>query len=63
MTEPVLIEQTAKRWKRLQLIGVVTCLFGLLLMFTPVRGVGIGLAIIGLGVLGHVRYKTWWHHR
>lgn len=62
MTEPVLIEQTAKRWKRLLLIGVALCLLGLLLMMTSLRGVGIVLAIIGLGLVGYSRFNAWWRH-
>lgn len=61
----VTIERTAKRWKRLWLIGTALMLFGVLgyaALTEPWRyGPGV-VALIGLGVWLVAKAGAWWGH-
>lgn len=66
MREPILIEQTAKRWKTVQAVGVGLLLFGLLLMPTILGGAGHPYAVAMMLTTGVSTWITgriggWWH--
>lgn len=64
VNQPVLIEQTAKRWKDLQIIGVVLALISLpLMMADAIRVLAILLAVGAIGLIIYARYQAWYHHR
>jgi hypothetical protein len=56
------IELTGKRYKALQLIGIIGMIVGLII---AMLGGGIYAAIlmaVSLGVFVAGRYGAWWHH-
>ena len=68
---PVEIEQTAKRFKRDQLIGLGIFILGaasiiigyrLRLQLTPVFYTGITLMVVGIGCALMASIRAWWHH-
>lgn len=68
-TRPVTIEQTAKRYKKLQLLGYLLLPLGaIVLMIAMMEGSGTagawGAAIGGAGLVAAWAGKilAWWHH-
>lgn len=70
---PQLIEQTAKKWKVIQVIGVVVALCGIVFAMLGARGqngpeatprfwIGLVIACIGAGVAIAGAIGAWWHH-
>ena len=63
------IEETGKRWKKLQLLGtgeVFLALFGFGFIDTQPTAAGlwiVGLVALGFGTLIYARIGAWWHHR
>jgi len=57
------IQQTAKRFKLLILLGVLGMLFGLLTIFVS-GGEGFGAVVLGSGLVLWLVGKIgkWWHH-
>lgn len=70
MARPVTIEQTGKRHKTIQLIGVLLIVIGMVSCMAGVRGdseptaaiVGAGMAIVGLVLWFAGRIGAWWGH-
>jgi len=66
--KPIQIESTAKKWKLLQLIGVVIVLAGLgscMMSLASEQG-GAGSAVlfaIGMLFLAVGSFGAWWHHK
>ena len=67
--QPIVTEQTAKKWKMLQLLGVVGILLGSAVAafgFTSdsPSGVVIGVIILVLAspLYAFGRFLAWWHH-
>lgn len=56
----MVIEQTSKRWKGLQLVFALMAVAGLAIVPTGSGGAAIG----GIGLLGFIvaRIGAWWHH-
>jgi len=72
---PTLIEQTAKRWKSVQILGAVLMLLGLVLglvfLYTtkvsdssvrPVLACLVPFLVAGVSVYVVGRVGAWWHH-
>lgn len=67
--KPVIIEQTAKRWKVIQLAGAGVCLVGIALTALAISLFSSPLAIAaamicagGLGTIITGRTLAWWYH-
>lgn len=60
--QPMLIEQTAKKWKKLRLIGVLVFIFGGVLALVAQNGFTLTLPFIGAGIYAWGRFGGWWHH-
>lgn len=65
----VIIEQTAKKWKAIQLAGAGVCLVGIALTALAISlfssPLAIAAAVICAGGLGTIitgRTLAWWHH-
>ncbi len=69
----IVIEATAKKWKKMQLVGSFLLIATLVLIvtkFTFVSNVGPVVTIVlglffwaGLILYVYGRFKAWWHHR
>jgi RNA polymerase subunit RPABC4/transcription elongation factor Spt4 len=70
---PQLIEQTSKKWKAVQVIGVPLALIGIVVAMLTARGhtgleattgfwIGLVIACIGAGVALAGAIGAWWHH-
>lgn len=62
---PVLIEQSAKKWKAVQLAGGIAIIVGLLLGMTVRSGLGVfgvALALVGIIAFVYGKIARWWHH-
>jgi protein-S-isoprenylcysteine O-methyltransferase Ste14 len=67
-TKPTIIEQTAKKWKGAQLVGVLLLLLGFMqsiVLMDPSRPSQTGplLILIGLTLYLAAKAGAWWHHR
>lgn len=67
--KPVVIEQTAKKWKAIQAAGLVVVVIaagiyvlGMRLESQGVMLTGVGVLTIGIGVHWTGRAIAWWHH-
>jgi hypothetical protein len=68
----LLIEQTSKTWKLIQLIGGAILLLGVVLLVVPMtkkgdivlkdQMPGIVVSAIGLITYGVGKMAAWWHH-
>jgi hypothetical protein len=56
------VEQTSKRWKGLQVIGVCLIPLGCLASVAIAPEIGFGLGMVGLAVYVYGRMAAWWHH-
>lgn len=57
------IQQTAKKFKLLILLGVIGILFGFMFVFSPeTQGLGGVLLFVGLVCLLWGKIGRWWHH-
>jgi uncharacterized membrane protein HdeD (DUF308 family) len=57
------IEATAKRWKLMQLLGVLAIMLGVALMFNePTRLAAVLLVLIGVPMWVFGRVAAWWFH-
>lgn len=72
-TSPILIEQTAKRWKRIQLAGLIvlvaSMIAGIGILWLPLSSwkadaflVALFCAIAGGAISQAGRLLAWWHH-
>jgi uncharacterized membrane protein HdeD (DUF308 family) len=61
--ELVLIEQTAKKWKKIQLIGVLLFVIGGVAMLVSPNGFTILMFFAGAGVFLYGKFGAWWHHK
>ena len=71
--KPVVIEQTSKSWKGLQLISGILIIFSLFVVLgnvgnqdpTNVKITGMGTLLLFLGIIGLIIGKigAWWNHR
>lgn len=66
---PQQVELTAKKWKKLQLIGFGIGLIGLPLLFMSLvyqslllTGIAGAILLTGIGVIAYARIMAWWHH-
>ena len=59
--QPVVIEQTGKKWKALQLFGGLAVVAGIITVFA-VPALGAILLVIGLVLIIYGRTMAWWHH-
>ena len=68
----VTIQETSKKWKKLQLLGMIgvpVCFIGLMLTAGAEQPSGGAVAFWTLGVLASLcayiygRFGAWWHHR
>ncbi len=70
-----LIEQTAKIWKMIQIVGAGIMLIGICCILFACSGgvgrlessvtlitVGISTIVVGLSVLTVAKIEAWWHH-
>lgn len=57
---PVLIEQTDKKWKGLQVYGYLSGFIGLLLLISSEKGLGALALLVGLVMVIFARYSAWW---
>lgn len=62
MFEPVIVEQTAKRWKAIQAGGVAGMLCGLLSLALGWYVLAGVLLVWGLGAYIYSRVGRWWNH-
>jgi len=69
MDEPMIIEQTAKRWKAIQLAGVLSIIVGMAAVCGAIMSQSAGLiytaAILpafGIVVTAYWSIMAWWHH-
>lgn len=67
--KPVVIEQTAKKWKAIQAAGLVVVVIaaailavGMRLGSQAVTLTGVGVLIVGIGIHWAGRAIAWWHH-
>ena len=67
--KPVIIEQTAKRWKVIQLAGAGVCLVGVALTALAISlfnsTLAIAAAVVCAGGVGTIitgRTLAWWYH-
>lgn len=60
--KPVVIEQTAKKWKDQQTIALFIIVFSLTLLFTPLYAWGALFSAGGLIMYLRARYGAWYHH-
>lgn len=60
--DPVLIEQTQKKYKGLQLIGGLGCAAAVVLGLSTGAAVFVWLGFAMLGVLLSGAALAWWHH-
>ena len=58
----VTTQQTGKKYKALQLLGVVMILAGVVSCTAKETTVAVGLLAIGLLVFLGARIGAWWHH-
>jgi hypothetical protein len=58
----VVIEQTGKKWKAIQAVGVVAMLVGIGLMVTVPGYPSIGFSVIACCIAAYGRIGAWWHH-
>ncbi|KKM83851.1 hypothetical protein LCGC14_1305040 [marine sediment metagenome] len=57
------IEVTGKKWKGIQLIGIILILIGVVVAIaTEGGGVGIFFLSVGFGMYAYSRIGAWWHH-
>jgi len=62
------IEATGKKWKTVQLIGMIVLVIGIFSCIASTRGpdgsygVGVSIPWIGLAVYLFGRVSAWWHH-
>jgi zinc-ribbon domain len=64
-----LIEQTAKRWKAVQMYGVAGMLLGLLFVFAAIGSESFAVSMLaglvtaaGIAIYSVGRIAAWWHH-
>jgi hypothetical protein len=69
MDEPMIIEQTTKRWKAIQLAGVLSIIVGMAAVCGAIMSQSAGLiytaAILpafGIVVTAYGSIMAWWHH-
>jgi uncharacterized membrane protein HdeD (DUF308 family) len=69
MDEPMIIEQTAKRWKAIQLAGVLSIIVGMAAVCGAIMAqsadliyVAAILPVIGIIVTAYGSIMAWWHH-
>ena len=57
------IELTSKKWKGIQLTGIILILVGVI-VFMATEGGGIGslFLLVGFGMYVYSRIGAWWHH-
>ena len=67
--KPVIIEQSAKKWKAIQLAGAGVCLIGVMLtglaisLFSSVWAIAAAIVCAGgLGTIITGKTLAWWHH-
>lgn len=61
------VEQTSKKWKRLQLIGAFLLVVGVITLIGGYKSSGglitaLLLNVAGLILVVYARTQTWWHH-
>ena len=68
--QPLIIEQTGKKWKRVILISSLILIVGILILFSGAGNnndslVGFGVFLGFIGFLGLIvgRFGRWWHHK
>ncbi len=61
-TTTITIQQTAKKWKLLQLLGALAFAIGLLLGFFSAAMIGLVLACVGAAVYFVGKVAAWWYH-
>lgn len=57
-----LIERTSKKWKALQLLGLVVLCLGLATAIRMDAVVGLVIIVAGLSVRAFGRFFAWWNH-
>lgn len=66
---PILIEQTSKKWKSIELVSWVVIIFGIVSYFTAIGKNSslsdISLVCLIIGIIGAIigRFGSWWNHR
>jgi protein-S-isoprenylcysteine O-methyltransferase Ste14 len=57
-------QQTAKKWKLVQIVGVAIAILAMVLVITsaPPNEWKLGLAAFGVVVMLFGRLMAWWHH-
>lgn len=70
--QPVIIEQTGKKWKLAKLISWLVFIGGVIMAIggagnggfsNPLTGMGITLAFLGFIALVIAKFGSWWNHK